>query len=109
MSVETPRYKSLSLTPLAYCVVSEPLKRIAKLLTMQDFSLLHWQRSIGVLRSGINIIDQIRSILIGGHVMLELLILVLSTIEIPRERHHALLSDEIRLLEKTCSSLALDS
>ena len=44
-------------------------------------------RAIRVLRGGVNIVDQIRTVLVGCHVSLVLHVLVLGTVEVPSEVH----------------------
>ena len=44
-------------------------------------------RAIRVLRGGVNIVDQIRAVLVGCHVSLVLHVLVLGTVEVPSEVH----------------------
>jgi hypothetical protein len=80
-------HKTISLTPLRDGIVTEALERIAELVLLQLFPLWQGQRTVGVLRCWVNIIDQVRSVLIACHIRLKLVVLGLRSVEISSKRH----------------------
>ena len=87
MREEPAGHDSFPLPLLPDLVVFEPLKGVSELLPVKRHVVWQGMRAIRVLRGRVNIVDQIRPVLVGCHVSLVLHFLVLGTVEIPRDFH----------------------
>lgn len=99
MGEKTTGHKSVALTALCDRVVSEFLERIAKLILLEFFVSGQGKGTIGVLWCRVDLVDQVRLVLIRSHVGLILVILLLSSVEISCKVHRG------RVEEKRGASL----
>ena len=87
MSVEPAGHDSLPLSLLTELVIAEPLEGVPELLPVEGRLLWQRVRAIRVLRGRVDLVDQIRTVLVGCHISLILNILILSPVEVSRKVH----------------------
>lgn len=84
VSEQAPSHKSISLPGLGEGQVLELLEGVSELLSLKLLSFFEGGL-IRVLRGRVDAVDQVRAVLIGCHIVFELLVLILSLVEIASE------------------------
>jgi len=82
---ETSSHEPVSLASLCDGIVTETLQGVAELVLLQLLSRWQGQWAVRVLRCRVDLVNQVWPVLITRHVSLELVILVLRSIEISCE------------------------
>ncbi len=111
VSEEPAGHHPLPVPLLGELIVPELLEGVAELLPLQDGLLRERVRTVRVLRRWVDLVNQIRPVLVGRHIRLKPHILVLRTVEVPSEVHsrlcEKLLSVSVNLKQWLLLSCAL--
>jgi len=71
VSEKSPGHHSLTLSLLGYAVIPEAFETVFELLSLHAGLLREGMGPVWVLRSGINVVDEVWPILVGCHICLE--------------------------------------